>query len=445
MRKSENFKIKLILIISFVAITVTISGMMSWYKSLPRFHDLLGNLDKIEQPLFFESVFQFVDYSELIDKIQKNEPERQIKPEFAIREFKGTYWICDPHTEKAYTPVPGYNLLDHPSILRVLPSTSVGAMTFSSLRGLYRCKFFIREDPQSSGLTKIVTLYIKSFEKIGWQSIFDPAKKIDYKKPQPNIEEIRLWRSLINERYPPITAPVIPHDATRVILFHSVPQGIPVYAVKPEKIDECTIDGRIDMYLLRQKALTAEYSLDKTPFVLQYDSFFDMIVLYEFITTSKNILDDGQILEIVERMQDNPHFYRIVRGYPLTVGKKDRKPAMHTALFQLKDLTPDEIFYFIGQSNTFPIDEELLEVYIEPILRQARKEITHPDIDFNFCSTVLAHAGKLNIETSVGNYVMELRELTSFGYSVTPVGRSAKIVRQDNHTLYRLRDFIYRK
>ena len=348
-----------------------------------------------------------------------------------------------PFTGKSYTPVPEYNLLDNPAIVRILPAKSM-IDDFKNLHGLYRCKLFIRDDPKIKGLTKIITLYMTSCEKVSWLDVYNPSKEIEQVAPKHDYDTIRHWRELFRERYPSVSAPNIPVDAREVILFHSVPQGLSVYAVTYEQLDACKIDDKLDPFLLREKLINQDYFIGKTPFVLQYQSFFNKVVLYEFTSISPKILDDGQIFESVERMENNPQFYHVIRGYNVVAGRKDAKPMMHTALFQLKGLSPDDIRACVGDANTFPVDDEMFQVYVKPILGQAYKEIVHPNIDEEWCRNILSHAGKLNIETSVGHYCMELHDLTSFGYSVYPVARSEMIIRQDAQTLYKLRDFIYR-
>ncbi len=443
MRYTLPSKMKIVCIIVFFLVLAVISLIISSYKALPRFHDVLGNLETIDKPLFFEAVFRFEDYPVILKEIQQTDPDRKINNEFAVRLYKGTHLICDPFTGKAYTPVPEYNLLDKPSLLRILPAGSM-AEDFKGLHGLYRCTLFIRDDPQIKGLTKIITLYVTSCKKISWLDLYTPSRKIEQITPEPDYDAIRHWRALFRERYPSIAAPEIPVSAREVILFHSVPQGVSVYAVTSEQLESCRIEDTLDPFLLREKLINQDYFIGKTPFVLQYKSFFNRIILYEFTSISPEILDDGQLFESVERMEHNPQFYNIIRGYPVVAGRKDAKPIIQTALFQLKTLSPDDIRACIGDENSFPVDDDMFKVYIKPILRQARKEIIPANIDEEWCRTILSHAGKLNIETSVGHYCLQLHELTSFGYSVTPVARSNLIIKQDAETLYKLRDFIYR-
>lgn len=430
-----------------VGVALTAAAVMSlfisWYNRLPRLYEVIGEIETISQPQYFSSLIRFEELADIEKKIAQEDPAREFSAGFAVREVGATYWVCDAKTGKAYHPVPAYNILDQPAMLRILPDPAT-AKKFGELNGLYRCTLYMRDDPVLLGLTKVTTLYLLDYEDASVFDLFNPAEKIQYTPPKPTVEQRRLWMKLIEQKYPPVAAPVLPEDAERLILFHSVPQGLPMYVARRIEIEECVVDGQVDPYFVKAKILDADHQLGFTPFIGEYLPDSDLFFLFEFVTTNTHLVDDGQMFETVERLPDNPHLYRVIRGYPFKVSMTETAPMIQVALFQLEGLSVDELSRLADTRNTFDIDEELFDVYIQPIFQQAQKELIDPAITIDFCTSMLAHAGKIALETSIGSYPVGLHKKTPYGYSVVPLGRSKQVIRRNPEVLIQLRDFIFR-
>ena len=421
-----------------VVMILTIARL--YYNSATTIAPFLENIQVVDKPLYFTMTIKFKKLSAFSHALKT--PDLLVMPDCFIIKDGTTQWICDTSLYTAYRPIPSYSIEKSSTIFRLFAHDNA-SIDFASLNGTYLCNAYVCEDPMLYSNIKVVRVYITDCTAQSSILSRPENKQVTNKRYIATTEEKNIWLNYIKEHYPASLA-IAPkeNDGIKTMLY-STPQNVNVYVAFEYEIKKFFIDGAIQENLIKQNIITSRHYMGKTPQFINFFSRRNLFVFYEFFTTTDRILPDGQVFESIEKLEDAT--YRIIRGYYIHSAKNKTPNILSTALFQMQGLAPDDIISLVDTKNRFIIDNELFDLFIHPILRQAKKEGAHPGYTPRICKDILTRAGKLIIETEVGTYRMMVSRSPDNTYSLITDKRTTDLLMRDPAVVRNLPSFIYRK
>ena len=432
--KNKNVKYWVIFLI---IVLITIACVHNYrHKRLPFLYDVLDNPKTADEIKFYKLTFEFENLSTIInDDLEKYKTKK-----FFVHR-KGKYlWFCDNILNIAYRPLPTYDFLKKDYIIRLVPD-KISPDKLSSLKGIYVCACYISNKPYRMALTDVVILNLHKLKKVPLPIFLPSNKRVKYTKNQPTQREKNNWLNFMAQHFP--NKPIPAQKSDQMFLAHSIPQGIEVYTAHDYEIESCILDNILNKHLLISKIINKNHFRGLSPVFIKYELHTKIFVIYSFISPNANLVNDGYAFEFIEPVQ-NENLYKILRGYKMDFMAAKHVNIINPALFQIKGLSPTQIINFIGDINTFEINEDLFDLYIHPILKQAAVEKVNPSYDIDTCKKILTHAGKLNIETIVNNYLISISRHPSGKNSIHSYGKCANILMNDQKVLRELPKFYYK-
>lgn len=441
----------LVLACTIGCILVILLSVAFYLFSLPTLDSLVKDISEIKKPIFLTFAIDFdnlngLPVTDLRDKIKK--PDLEVAGGFFIIRAGNTEWICDKALNKAYRPLPAYNLLESKTLCRILPDEN-SSVHFSRLKGMYKCTGYICEDPAVTQSKKVVNIYIKECEEIKHKLFIFPVNKIiSYQPVRPTAQERQEWLDHIKAYYPPQPIPPIKDNDTAstdkevTLLLYSVPQGLKVFVAREEEMRQCYVNGAVQEDLVIKRVINPRHFLGNSPIYIGVNPHTSFFVFYDMSSTNQDILPDGQVFEYVEQLSDT--LYRIVRGYYVEMRDNRMLNTLQIALFQLSGLSIPEIMTFVGPEKRFGLDEDLFNLFINPLLKQAIKEDADVGYTPQICRDILEKAGKLTIETQVGTYRLTTLKKQD-RYTLATQSRLTRLLLRNKKVVKELPNFIYRK
>jgi len=391
----------------------------------------------VDEIKFYKLTFEFENLSTIIN----HEFEKYKNKKFFVHR-KGKYlWFCDNILNIAYRPLPIYDFLKKDYIIRLVPD-KISPDKISSLNGIFVCACYISNQPYRMALTDVIVLNLHKLKKIPLPLFLPSNKQVKYNKKEPMGLEKNQWLNFMAQQFP--HKPIPPQKPGQMFLAHSIPQGLDVYTANDYEIESCVLDGILNKHLLISKIINKKHFRGLSPVYIDYKLHTKIYVIYSFVSPSANLINDGFAFEFIEPVQ-NKNIYKILRGYKMDFMAAKHVNIINSAFFQIKGLSPEQIVTFIGDVNTFEINEKLFDLYIHPILKQAAVEKVNPSYEINTCKKIITHAGKLNIETIVNNYLMSISRHPSGKNSIHTYGKCANVLMNDKQVLRELPKFYYKK
>jgi len=403
-------------------------------------YSILDPSGKIDRPIFMKITINFLNLNEFADMIGKDNDsynEQILISDLIVVNYGKNSWVCDKRIRKAYSLCPAVDMFGKKYFVRVLPAEK-SDIDISSLNGTYICKSFISDDFMEYGVSRVATVYITECRKINrlFTKAVNKVIKNEVHYPQKDG-----WINYVSIRYPHRKMPEKEFGRT---LCYSYPNGLRVFLAGKTELEECIKNGKIDEQLFNTRIANQNHLVGETPcYVARFLSRGEIYIIYEILSPEKRLTHDGEAFEIIYEQPGN--MYRILRGYYFDYSLRNKSPNyLSVSLFQLDGLKFADIIDLIGSEKRFKTDVELFDLFIKPVLKQARKEGADSAYDRETCLEVLYRCGKLNIRTQTGNYAFSVSLRKDGKPSIITYGRCTELIFRDEEVLKKLPDFIYR-
>ena len=432
--KNKHIKYSLVSLFIFIILIACINSYRN--KRLPLLCNILNNSEVVNEIEFYKLTFEFKNLSDILTGDYEEFKDKK----FFVHRKEKDLWFCDMVLNIAYRPLPIYDFLKRDYIIRLVPD-KISIDKISSLNGIYVCACYINHTPYKMALTNAILLNVNKIKKVPLPIFIPSNKKVKYTRIEPGPLEKANWLNFMLSQYP--HKPIPQQQTDQVFLAHSIPQGLGVYTAHDYEVEACIIDNKLNKNLLISKIINKEHFKGLSPVYIDYKLHTRIFVIYSFVSPSINLINDGYTFEFAEPVA-NKNVYKILRGYRMDFMAEKHVNIINSALIQIKGLSPKQIINYIGDINTFEINEELYDLYIHPILDQAAIEKTDPSYDVTTCKQILAHAGKLNIETIVNNYLMSISRHPSGKNGIHTYGKCTNILMNDKKVLRELPKFYYK-
>ncbi|MCB1194966.1 hypothetical protein KDK77_02165 [bacterium] len=399
-------------------------------------YEVLGDKPYQGTTIFLETVIQYEPVSYIIEKMPVENSDSIKNQQLFYYNHGKKSWVVDKKIGRAYCFIPPVDFDTMPWLIRIKPDIKLD-IDISSCSGKYVCIGYINKEWEIIGLKKVVTLTITSLRK---ESFFNIQTK---KLPLPDIhsdeEEKEFWKAFVEVTY---QRQKLPDNEPDKILINSVPSGLKVFLISSKNLAESCKEGEIDLEKLKQNLFTHEKLKCISPAYISYpkDSCY---VFFEFVSPYKNLIDDECALEISEMRPDGK--VTLWRGYPIEMKNGLPTNTVVTALFLQRGLNASEVLQLIEPVPYFPLDTSLFDIFISPVLTQAKQDGADQSLTPLECTRIMEAIGKLSIDTYTGTYVFTTIKKADGGVSLHTNKRCTEFLLNNKQVIQRLPEFFYRQ